>query len=462
MPTLLVIDREDAYLPKGWVSAILPDFAKPTDYEKSGRLWKPVTVPDSPELSKKRASEPLALSASGLLYKEGSITGLSDPARIIKERLEIESSSLKKVPGPEGLDRSHSTVWDYGPGRTYSTPQAAFDAILSQEGSTPFSETHYVRGWSGTYGQGASGYVLYVNTVAPACGHPLVIDVESDEDVTLDDEGGDGCLVGSDVSRVRAEGLRLVRGGAAIVPTDNAMVADWRVSRCVMDGSAGDMGIGVFTYLADRLEVNNCRITGGSIEALGTLGTYPSDYRNLVLVRGCLLEGHYQSIMSNSELTLVLVNNTMAARRHGVKHEGLKPFTLLMANNIFVPADPEIECIHLADQGPEGLSLLWSDFNCFYPDEGWTAHFNGEDKTLDQWRALYGRDSNSIDCDPLLDGDYVPVKGSPCLGAGAALDSSGFSGKKRASSIDMGYEQVTEPLVPAVTARRMPEIVRRT
>ncbi len=461
MPTLLVIDRDDALLPPGWVSAVLTDGHEPTEYERSNRLWRPVIVPDCAELEKQRSADSIRLAARGLICNDGGISEVSDPARVIKKR-EHAGLPKRKVPGPDRLDRSRSTVWDYGPGRTYSTPQAAFDALLSQEGSDPFTETHYVRGWSGTYGQDASGYVLYVNTVAPSAGHPLVIDVESGESVIWDDEGGDGCLVGSDVSRVRAAGLRMVGGYVGMAPTDNAMVKDWLVRGCEMDGSGGVMSLGVFTYNADRLQIENCRIHDTAGTAVGSSGIYTGDYSNLVAVRGCLLQGYYNAIWSNSELTLVLANNTLVAQNRAITHNGTRPFTLaVMINNVFMPAGSGFNCIHFLDIEPDNAAVLFSDYNCLYPGGGNVAHFPGENLDLSAWQTLYGSDMNSIDSNPMLDSDFVPLQTSPCLRSGATLDPCGFYGKTRTGSVDMGHEQVSDPAVPAITVRRMPEIVRR-
>jgi hypothetical protein len=166
MPTLLVIDRDDAYLPRGWVSAVLPDHVAPTEYERSGRLWKPVAVPPGSKLEKIQASAEPRLASRSMRHGLGGVTLEESPREVIRERLSLPIQ-VAPVPGPERLDRSHSTVWDYGPGRTYSSPQAAFDALLAQAGSADFTETHYVRGFGATFGQGPSGNVLNLTPSRP-------------------------------------------------------------------------------------------------------------------------------------------------------------------------------------------------------------------------------------------------------------------------------------------------------
>lgn len=461
MPTLLVVNREDSFLPPGWVTRILPEGEPPTDYEKSGKLWTPVTVPSCAELEKTIAAGMQRLSAKGLVYRQGKLQELSGPARIIKER-KLSAPALVRVPGPDRLDRSHSTLWDYGPGRTYGTPQAAFDALLAQEGSAAFTETHYIRGFGGTYGQGVSGYVLYVSTVTPSAGFPLVIDAAEGGSMIWDDDCGDCCLVGSDVPMVRVKGLVMKGAIIGIAPSDNEITKDWRVEDCEMDGSGGVMNVGVLTYNADLLRVENCRIHDCAGAAIGTSNLYSGDYQNTVAIRGCLLHAGFDAVWSNSETTLLLANNTLASQNHGVTHDGLRPFALhLMINNVFVPRGTGLNCLHFHDLGPDGVDVLFSDNNCLFPGSGSVAHFNGQDKTLNEWRALYGSDAESIDADPELAGDYVPQRGSPCLGSGAAPDTHGITGRRRAVSIDMGHEQITEATVPAVALRRMPEIVRR-
>jgi hypothetical protein len=467
MLTLLVIDRDDGFLPKGWVSAVLPDHTTPSDYESSGRLWRAVAVPDDPVFKKICQDVPGANLIRALVYNQGRITEVESAVDLIASRLSNNLSALKPVPGPEHLDRSQSTVWDYGPGRTYSTPQAAFDALVSQEGSNPFTETHYVRGWSGTYGQGASGYVLALVTVSPTRRYPMVIDAASGETVIFDDEGGDICLVGDGVDHVRVDDLKLKRGAFGIAPANplvgGTVTRDWQIQRCECDGSAGGMFLGISVINSDQLRILDCHLHEISLQAIGGYTGYADAYKTLVEVSGCLINITTSGIWNNAEVTWVLINNTTKSQSYGVKHEGTKPLVLAgLINNVFTGISVGYNAIHSTDLDPQYLRLLHSDGNCFHPgSSGHVANLNGTTLDLDGWREYYGQDQNSVEADPLLDNDLVPGYGSPCLGGGVCWDISGKSGGKRAASMDIGFEQVTEACVPGIAVRREPEIVRR-
>jgi len=60
------------------------------------------------------------------------------------------------------------SVYEFGPGKTYSTPQQALDALATDVGSTPFSETHILRGYTGVYTPPAVDEpILNIHTVEP-------------------------------------------------------------------------------------------------------------------------------------------------------------------------------------------------------------------------------------------------------------------------------------------------------
>lgn len=473
MPAILVIDRDDAFLPRGWVSAILPEGKAPSGYEKSGKLWKVVPLPDGPELAKVAEPTPASYEdgtslpeARCLLYENGALRQVEDPRKLIMERLESMGSTLRPVPGPDTLDRSHSVIWDYGPGRTYSSPQAAFDALVSQVGSNPFSETHYIRGWSGTYGQGASGYVLYVTTVSPTHQYPLVLDAESGEDVVFDDEGGSDCLAGYGVSHVRLREMNF-KGATyfGVRPTENSYsinVLDWQIESCVFEGSEDSLGMGISLIKADDLGIRRCDFIDISSWAVGGHSSQ-SGYRTTVDVSGCLIKGGDYGLFNNSLVHLNLVNNTILATTNGIFHATSYEFYLpALLNNIFEGLGDSFICVRVFFDDDAKTHVLRSDGNCFHPGTNGKAFKLGNTLLdLAAWQSRLGQDQLSLETDPMLDENYVPLQGSPCLAAGVCWDLTGRGGARRTTSIDMGFEQLTGTAVPGVSVRRAPEIWRR-
>jgi hypothetical protein len=309
--------------------------------------------------------------------------------------------------------------------------------------------------------------VLALVTVSPARRYPLVIDEASGESVIFDDEGGNICLVGDGVDHVRVDDLKLKRGAFGIAPADplvgGAVTRDWQIQRCECDGSAGGMVLGISVINSDHLRILDCHLHHIALPAIGGYPGYADAYKTLVEVSGCLVNIASQGVWSNAEVTWVLANNTVYAQSQGVKHEGEKPLVLAgLINNVFTGIGAGFTPIHALDLDERDLRLLHSDGNCFHPgSSGHVANVNGTYLDLDGWREYFGQDQNSVEADPLLDNDLVPGYGSPCLGGGVCWDISGKSGGKRAASVDIGFEQVTEPCVPGIAVRREPEIVRR-
>jgi hypothetical protein len=464
MPLLLVVARDDSFLPPGWVSAVLPGNAEPTAYERSGRLFRVIPVPDGPVFRKRAAGQAPLLAARALLYEGGEVKEIVSPAELIANRIRSQRSALKTLMGPEGLDRSHSTIWDYGPGRTYSTPQAAFDALVAQVGADPFNEVHYIRGFAGTYGQGPSGCVLFLTTVNPSARFPLVIDAQDNEQARFDGETGGCCLMGSGVSHVRVRDLKFDRAYLGIAPSGGVTVArDWLVQRCEFGGPDSQMHIGVSVFKADDLRVLHCEFSNLNSHGVGGVAGYEDTDPTRAEISGCRIQSATQGIWNNGNVSYVLVNNTIVADNYGFTHSSPNPMILAgMINNVFAANDLGFICVYARQLQQEDLRVLHSDGNCFHPGSGgMVASLPGAGLDLEAWRAWFGGDQNSIEADPLLDDDLAPQAGSPCLSAGVCWDDAGASGKRRAASVDIGCDQLSDSGVPFITVRRKPEIVRK-
>jgi len=465
MPVILVVDKNDAFLPRGWISAVLPDGKTPTDYEREAGPWKVMSVPDSAGLCPQREPGVPSLLPRALVLEYGDIKEVPRPAHLLAARL-ASPAALKKFGGPETLDRSHSTVWDYGPDRTYSTPQAAFDALLLQEGAAPFTETHYIRGWWGEYGQGPSGFSLHLTTVAPNRTFPLVVDAAPGGEVVMNGEAGDAVLVGEGVDHVAISSLRLSNAYFGIVPADpnvgGALTKDWTVNDCVIDQSRGVLSVGISTINTDRLRVRETMVDGIAQTAVGGVEGLASDYSCRAEVSGCLLAATYQALMSECDMDWILAGNTVVSRRL-VRHIGTRPLTITaMLNNVFRGIMANRYALDLPDLLPDSLRVGRSDGNVFYPaTAGNMAYVGGTAMDLPAWQDMTGEDKRSVEADPMLDADNVPRYGSPCLGAGVCWHAEGRSGTRRALSIDAGFEQVTPPREPRIGPRTKPEIRRR-
>jgi hypothetical protein len=458
MPTLLTIARDDHFLPRGWVAAVLPAGREPSAYERSGGLFRAVYLEELP----------LAAKGKTLLFAGDKLTVIEDAAAFIEERRQRLAGRLVPAPGPAGLDRSHSTVWDYGPGRTYSVPQAAYLALLMQVGSQPFVETHYLRGFSGVYPPDWSFQrQLYLSWLAPSSRFPLVVDAAPGETVVFDGAGeqpGWSGVEGYTVSHVWVRGLVLRNLTYGVVPCSDSMVAreGWRVEGCEIQ----DCAVGVTAGWVDFLRVSGCRIHGAAV-GIGDDGSlFDPGYSNPVELEGNLVYDSPSPVQVRGESPLLLVNNTLVGSGAYGLHHNLADyyFNLLgLVNNIIVGTEPEFTCIR-SEMGEEArIRFGRMDGNCYRPGSGGAvAEIAGESLDLAGFQAWTGGDARSLQADPLLDPEYAPLPASPCRGAGVGWSPTGREGRLRAAAIDIGAAQVSPARVAAVGARRAPEIARKS
>lgn len=472
MYTLLVIDRNDTFLPRGWVSAILPPGQEPSEYEQSGKLWKVIQVPDRPPLQVDTDGELSSSPTRALIHNAGKITEAKNPGEKISSWAIEKGGLLKPVPGPETLDRSHSTIWDYGTGRTYSTPQAAYDALYASVGASQFTEVHYIRGWSGTYYQAPSSNVLYLSgSISPTRQYPLIVDVEDGEAVTFNNNGGNECFQGGHADHVRVRDLKLVNATKAIMcsPQADAQInTDWTIERIEVDGTVGIGRYGIYAHNTTLVQVIDCYFHDLDLSnSWAVAGGCHSSFNNDVFeidVVGCRIETDVYGLSGSAKLSWLLINNTFKTTVAAVRYNGTNGLHLRgMLNNIFEQKASGFSCFSIPDLAAANVEVLHSDGNCFHPgSSGYLASFSGSNlDDLSDWQNYFGVDEHSIEADPKLDSGLVPQYDSPCLGAGVCWDYSGNGGIKRANSVDMGFEQLTQPQVPHVVVRRAPEIARR-
>jgi hypothetical protein len=461
MPTLLVVNRDDSYLPRGWVSAILPDGVAPSDYERSGYLWDVVEAPaEAP--AKATCSGPSSFTLRALIHHSGEVFAIDSAPELLASRCRGAGAGTKTLPGPGHLDRSHSTVWDYGPGRTYSTPQAAFDALMAQEGGNDFTEAHYIRGWSGTYGQGPTTTVLAITTVSPSPRYPLVVDAAPAQSVAFNDEGGFAGVAALDVSHVAVRSLTIGNAYYGVVPvaqSTGGVVEDWKVE----DSEIGAVQVGVTCSKTDLLTLRHCRLIDLGIHGVGSLVGWNWEGPARLEVSGCVITPQADGLSLYGEVSLVLVNNTIQATGSALQHNGGGALILVgMINNVFTAENIYSRCIRTVGSAPDLVKVMRSDANCFHPGaEGLLADLGGTALDLAGWREQWGQDARSLAVDPLLDEDFNPLAASPCRQAGVGWDDGGINGLPRTASIDLGAVQVTSSRVPGAIARREPEIGRR-
>lgn len=468
---LLVIDRDDCYLPKGWVSTVFGPKEEPSDYEKSGDLWTIVEVPCA-DLDKMipalTGDDQIDFIEKQKRFRMDGVTLKKD----LTQSEHLETVDVKKVtpfPIPNVLDRSQSTVWDYGPGRTYSKPQAAMDALFASQGPVAFSETHYIRGWAGTYGPELSGLILSLYRVKPTREFRLFIDVNGTDLVFYDGSAAIGFgIIGSDgsgtdhVDYVTIQDLTLadsalgqIGGSYTFVGPHPPPCFDWVIKSCKTPVAGSDRHAVIMSGLRDLL-IEDCwfRVLLVSQFALARdAAGWSEPLSGTVIVRGCVLASVNDKavfVEPGDDLLFMLVSSTVWGQSSMLEVENVvNPGALVFWNNIFWGTDPAEEIFQI-NEALGNIRWILSDYNRFYQQGAYFMRYTGGTiPDFATYKTVFvGHDQNSSEGDPLLadpvNGDFTLQPGSPCRGTGATIDPSGFEGNVRAEDlIDIGAYQPT-------------------
>jgi hypothetical protein len=458
--SLLVIDRNDLYLPKGWITAIVPIEHEFSDYERTSGIWKIIDVPDRPypipELSGIVDSDGISIVTapdSLFMIENGNLVEKTETTQEI-----IDIQALKKpepLAIPDHLDRSQSVIWDYGPGRTYSTPQAAYDALYTSIGVSNFTQTHYIRGWSGTYGLTGS-YVLYFNpAVVPGSRtNILVCDAEAGETVIWDGQGAAAILFGNSVEHVTIEGIKLGNATYGIYPVTwnaNVAVEDWEIHNCEGDGTIGPTGSPFACYGITDLLICDCYCHDLAATGAGALvGRKPNRTESFDVKFGNnRFQGDYGIFMASPYTTCIFGNTIKASVECLADKMGIKGSLGFIVDNIFYgESGSACDCINADTINSWQMMWLNADGNCYYPgDSGGSVMVlaNTIYTTLAQLQAGLGKDVHSIESDPLLNSDLSIPAGSPCVTAGVCTPYDGYNRVIRgALSVDIGAFQYTD------------------
>jgi len=351
-------------------------------------------------------------------------------------------------------------IYDYGVGRTYATPQAAFDAcqVANESGgaAVPFIETNYVRGYGDAVFPAAAVGEPVLRLVHSATGRgveptrafPLVIDGNGTDEITLEDTEGVGAIVGGKSDgTVLTSFVRIevdVRSAASHTIIVNPAAAggqeceDWTVN--------GDMDAALAAIVVGGLR--NLRV-GGKLTA-GTNGCIYNDGGDGIygIFKGVLLLANSVLRAAGSAVNIYFCNLLIEMFHNSAETVGdiltltdeASDFIALTACNNIFDSDGKFVTID-AD-----LHVPYSDGNCFNLG-GALADLNGTAiADLAAWRTETGQDPHSIEADPLFSDTSLQIPTtSPCVQQGRAIPNAGVEGTERSLTLDQGAYQVTDP-----------------
>lgn len=134
-------------------------------------------------------------------------------------------------------------------------------------------------------------------------------------------------------------------------------------------------------------------------------------------------------------------------------------------NNVFTQvANATMPMVRVRENALSG-NIVWSN-NLFYKENNAAPYFiddniTWEELSFGQWQSQTGRDSNSLQVNPLIDATGHLQPGSPCIDAGYAIASvtTDFEGQTRTGTPDIGADElgsvtaITQPISNSLTAQ---------
>jgi hypothetical protein len=358
--------------------------------------------------------------------------------------------------------------YDYGDGRTYATPQAAFDALQAANEAVgvpqAFTATNYVRGYGTAQFQAfaATEPVLrLVNSstgrgVLPSARYPLVLDLDEDAAITFRDTEIVGALVNGDssgqnlASHVRVSGLKILSvdgaAGLGIVLCEDRTGAetccDWSLEDCEIAGMTANIVAGCLLGLRLTNVILTGPATSGAVFADGSAGAY-GPFTG-VLAAGNLIAhaaGPAISLLSDGALIQLLCASLQSTGAEAVvlNDDGAATWAALtLVNSILQGATGE-EAI---SSDYADLAVMGSDGNCYHGPGGLADVGGVAIADLSAWRTWFGQDAHSQEADPLfVDERLTLASDSPCLLVGSAATAAGLEGNSRSYAIDQGARQ---------------------
>jgi len=351
-------------------------------------------------------------------------------------------------------------IYGYGSGKTYATPQAAFDALQAANESggaaVPFTETNYVRGYGDAVHPAAAAGEPALRLVHSTSGRgvlptrefPLVIDPNGVDHVVLEDTEGVGALIGGNAAgsvvashvRVEVDVRSAASHGIIINPdrTGGQTAEDWTVTgqvdaalAAVVAGSARHLTVdGVLNAGAEGAIYND-----GSAGTYGVFGGILHLANMVARAAGSIVDLFYDN------LHIEAFHNSCESVGDvfDLHDDGSNWLGLTWANNIF-----STDGKALTVDAP--IHVAYGDGNCF-DCGGDLADLDGTAiADLTAWKAATGQDNHSIEADPLFIDTTLQLSAtSPCIQQGRSIPNAGIEGTERALTLDQGAYQITDP-----------------
>jgi len=469
---LLVMERDDLYLPKGWISAVYHPGSEPSEYEASEQSpWKVVSMKDNPIHERKRTKKD---KLGKMRFDQSEVDMFIGNSIKKKKRKDVHfnKKNYARHNKPSTLP-SGSTIWDYGPGRTYANPQAAFDALLSFQGASQFTDKHIIRGWTGKYvAATTSDPVLHIHGLVPTPvgGNEFVIDVEDGESVSFEEckYGIIGPLDDQEaiISDIHVQGLTIRVAGlgddigiASALPGIGGVLPFTfsffhSVEDCnIYDGSGGGNDtIGFLSAKVIRPVVDRCRIMGFDyclpsapwIERLWS--TLPSVKNSIIQAHESAFYFNHQTLGANNNFAYMILGHSIVRSGDRVFEQfGDATAAFIVINSIL---DAEQYILYHPDQGIGSILGGENDGNFYVYGTAF-----GLDKSAPYsfqfYREIYHSDAHSFDqVDPEIvetAEDITIEEDSPVFTVGIGLGYQGINNTVTSRGvIDVGpYQEST-------------------
>jgi len=312
---------------------------------------------------------------------------------------------------------SQIRLWEVGSGKTYSTIQAAIDALVAAQGMTPFTNTEIIRVYNGTY---TGTTQVSWNTLAPNLNHRLIIESASGQTPQVDGK----FVICSPYTTVRGFIINVAPIGIVYtnltIPTPGGEVCN----NIIKGGNYGltvDFDVDGTVVIYNNIFINNVHVIC-STSATGTVKIYNNTiYLNSSTAQVCM---QFATNLSWCQSNVDIKNNIFMV-------DGLSG------------GNPKIIWDYVGqDWFPtEDYNTIYAiNGACMYYDETSPAYHGFND-----WKILTGQDAHSragnAKFKDITTNDFHLLAGSPCIDSATNLSSyfiTDFDGNIRTVPWDMG------------------------
>jgi len=346
-------------------------------------------------------------------------------------------------------------VYTYGTGGSYTTPQAAVDALFVDIGTSEFTEIHYIRGMAGTYDvEAGEVYIVNLPVLVSTNFFPLLFDTSGIVKWRGTNKATNELIYTNGVPYIEINGISFIGQILHVVYNSNDAEDGITFENCTIGNIASPEDTDI-VHLCNidsviQFTIIRCKI----ITEEKPIYLYDTDNNGstiVTIINSVIQTLSEDCIVNKSGLVtvLIIIHSTLisngAACYKDIRATPDGIFMYVLLNTILVTTNSTDATLSFTSVPGFVSSPLSSDYNCFNPALAGAIFSiaNGASVyDLEDVQEGTNTNFNSFEADPLLETDWTLQADSPCVGSGAYIAGSDANGIPHTlQDIDIGAVQ---------------------